>query len=254
MGRVNPDLCCSPDCGVLSLISALWACDLCGRRGHACRSLGHRTPLGSAPADSFPSADQLVAADSRPLRAQSEASLVDPPAHPSVGQPARRIRRRPGSFSLVPRGRMDRTHARPLSTEPVRFSVRSADLLTRCSDRAAESQRPADVLLSHRDPPLPRDAKIHRRMGLAQLSSCRVLAFPSCRAGYVCGSQLVSSRAATPRLASVARQFVRRPRLDPPDTAVRTDRGPAGRHAARRLATKRRTVHATRSSSACSTA
>ena len=54
-------------------------------------------------------------------------------------------------------------------------------------------------------------------------------------------------RAATPRLASVARQFVRRPRLDPPDTAVRTDRGPAGRHAARRLATKRRTVYATRS-------
>src|SRR5271155_5747827 len=239
MGRVDSDLCCSPDRSVFSVVSALRTRDLRSGRGHPCRSLGDRTPMGSAPASSISLTDQLVAADSRPLRAQPKASVVDSPAHSSLGEPTRRIRGRLGSFSLVPRGRMDRTRARPLAAAHIRSADRSADLLTRCSDRAAESQRPADVLLSLRDPPLPRHAEIHRRMGFAQLSPSRILAFPARCAGCVRGPQLVPSRAATARPASFARQFVCRSRLNPIDTAVRPDRGPPGRGAARRLATKR---------------
>ena len=52
------------------------------------------------------------------------------PAHSSLGESARRIRRRLGSVTLVPRWRMDRTRARPLAAAPVRFSVRSADPIT----------------------------------------------------------------------------------------------------------------------------
>ena len=83
----------------------------------------------------------------------------------------------------------------------------------------------------------------------------RVLAFPAGGAGHVCGPQLVPSRAAAARFASVARQLVCRPRFNPPDSAVRPDRGPAGRHAARQLATKPTWDASTsRSLAPCSTA
>src|SRR5580700_2057937 len=187
MGRVDPDLCCCPDCGVLCVVSALWLLDLHCRRRDSCRSLGHRTPMGSAPTSSLSFPDQLVATDSRPLGAKSQAPVVDSPPHSSLGEPARRIRRRLSSFSPIPCGRMDRTRARPLAAAPVRSADCTADLLTRSSDSAAESQRPADVLLPLRDPPLLCHAEIHRRMGLAQLSPPRVLAFPAHCAGYVRG-------------------------------------------------------------------
>ncbi len=128
--------------------------------------------------------------------------------------------------------------ARTLPAKRVAPSVRSAHISPRPTDCATQSQRPADVLLPDRDSAVRCHAELHRRMGLTQFPSCRVLAFPADGAVYVRSSELVSPPGAPAGPAPDTRKPVRGPVFDPHDAVVRFDRGAAHLPAAPRLVHK----------------